>query len=171
MDEYLESVVDRAGVRFDEEVWSVDREELAGIQARDDIKGGVVVTVVNQAGELLLIRNDWMDGYGLPGGGVEADEDWEAAAVREAAEETGVAVELVRPWRVLWGRYECDGEVYDGEYTVFYLARPADDGQVGDELGVENEPIEAAAWFDGVPDDAFQPELLELVFEAVVADR
>lgn len=57
-----------------------------------------VSTVVLDAesGQVLLhLRGDvWL--WSLPGGGVEADETWEAAAVREAREETGYEVAVDR---------------------------------------------------------------------------
>lgn len=65
-----------------------------------EIVGAVVVAVTNAAGEVLLVENDWMDGFGFPGGGVEPGEDWRSAAAREVVEETGVAVQIDHPWRV-----------------------------------------------------------------------
>jgi 8-oxo-dGTP diphosphatase len=51
-------------------------------------------------GRILLVRRGREPGRGrwsVPGGRVEAGEPEGAAAVREAAEETGLAVEVVRP--------------------------------------------------------------------------
>ncbi|MCO8244184.1 hypothetical protein [Haladaptatus sp. AB643] len=53
----------------------------------------------------------------------------------------------------------------DGEYTVFYHAIAADDGTVGDELGIEGETIKDAAWFDAMPDEAFQPDRISDVLD------
>lgn len=57
---------------------------------------GVRAIVVNRSGECLLIRHTYREGWHLPGGGVEAGESPEAAAIRELHEEARVAV-LGRP--------------------------------------------------------------------------
>ncbi|PSQ39529.1 hypothetical protein BRD13_02310 [Halobacteriales archaeon SW_5_70_135] len=55
------------------------------------------------AAHVLLILNRAVDGptWGLPGGGREDGETYEAAARREVREETGIAVELDEPFQVL----------------------------------------------------------------------
>ncbi|MGA9402085.1 NUDIX hydrolase [Haladaptatus sp.] len=165
MDEYIERLLEADGVRFETELRAVDADELGVVESRSRLRGGVAVAVTNDAGKLLLVRNGWMDGYGFPGGGVEPDEEWEDAAVREVEEKTGIEIELGRSWLVPQGEYEHEGERYDGEYTVFYHATAADDGTVGDELGIEGETIEDAAWFDAMPDEAFQPDRISDVLD------
>jgi len=64
--------------------------------------------------------------YLFPGGGVEADETHEQAAIREAKEELGLDVEL--------GRIVVD-LVHNGARQVFYLARI-----VGGEFGTGTGP-------------------------------
>lgn len=46
--------------------------------------------VVNEAGEVLLVRHTYIEGWYLPGGGVDRGETMRAAAVREVWEETGI---------------------------------------------------------------------------------
>jgi ADP-ribose pyrophosphatase YjhB (NUDIX family) len=60
---------------------------------------GVKVMVLNDRGELLLIRNSYGDRaqYLLPGGGVLRRESPAAAAVREVHEELGLDVRDVEP--------------------------------------------------------------------------
>ncbi|HUH14622.1 MAG TPA: NUDIX domain-containing protein [Gaiellaceae bacterium] len=53
-----------------------------------------VIVYVVRGRELLVF--DGASGYGVPGGGIEAGETPEEAAIREVAEETGIAVTLVR---------------------------------------------------------------------------
>jgi 8-oxo-dGTP pyrophosphatase MutT (NUDIX family) len=50
----------------------------------------VNVVVVNDAGEILLIRRSDNDNWALPGGGIELGESVSQAAVRETREETGI---------------------------------------------------------------------------------
>lgn len=59
---------------------------------------GVKALVINEAGEILLIRHTYVPGWHLPGGGVEVGETAEQALARELAEET--AVQLGAPPRL-----------------------------------------------------------------------
>jgi nucleoside triphosphatase len=53
----------------------------------------VGVFIFNRAGELLLLKSHkWFDKYVVPGGHVELGESLEAAAIREAKEETGLDI-------------------------------------------------------------------------------
>jgi ADP-ribose pyrophosphatase YjhB (NUDIX family) len=54
---------------------------------------GVRGFVVNAAGEILLIRHSYVDGWHLPGGGVERGETLRDALTRELAEEGGVTID------------------------------------------------------------------------------
>lgn len=50
---------------------------------------GVRVIACNGEGEILLVRHGYVDGWHLPGGGVERGQTMEQAALRELEEETG----------------------------------------------------------------------------------
>ena len=60
----------------------------------------VDVIIEMDGGIVLIERRNPPHGWALPGGFVEYGETVEAAAVREAREETGLAVEIVRQFHV-----------------------------------------------------------------------
>lgn len=93
MDEYVEGVLARDDAVHETIVTEHDDRESfeATVERAERIDGAVVVAVTDDDGRVLLVENDWMDGFGFPGG-VEPGEDPEAAAVREVAEETIEAV-------------------------------------------------------------------------------
>lgn len=51
---------------------------------------GVRVVARDKSGRIMLIRHTYLDGWWLPGGGVDRGETTQAAAVRELREETGL---------------------------------------------------------------------------------
>ncbi|WP_334143665.1 NUDIX domain-containing protein [Rhabdothermincola sp.] len=124
--------------------WQVRRDNL--------LHRSVFVAVVNDAAELLVHRRaDWKDVWPghwdlAFGGVVDHGEAWEAAAMRELAEEAGIAAELVYLGE---GRYE---DAVVREIARVYLARH--DGPVsfhdGEVTAVEWVPLAAMrAWLEG----------------------
>lgn len=169
MDDYAERLIDREDVTYVEETVELDAGEYAATRERArSIDGGVAVVIRNDDGHLLLVENDWSDGYLPPGGGVEPGEDPEAAAIREAEEETGVRVELDRPIRVDHRRYERAhrDESFRGGYDVTFLAHPVGDKTLADDPGLADETIQDAAWFDDLPERTPVPDLLERFLDA-----
>ena len=86
------------------------------------------VVVVNDAGEILLIRRTDNDNWALPGGAMDLGESLPDTAVRETAEETGIDVEITGlvgiytdPRHVIL--YTSNGEVRQ-EFSVVFTARP-----------------------------------------------
>jgi ADP-ribose pyrophosphatase YjhB (NUDIX family) len=57
---------------------------------------GVATAVLDDAGRVLLAKREDLETWTLPGGAVDDGESLAQAAVREVAEETGVAVRLTR---------------------------------------------------------------------------
>jgi 8-oxo-dGTP diphosphatase len=118
----------------------------------------VDVVVPSEEGHVLLIRrgSDPYEGqWALPGGFVEVGETLEAAAAREAEEETGLEVEIIR----LVGVYsDPDRDPRGHNVSVAYLAR----AQEGEPSGASDAA--EAAFLD--------PSTVELAFdhEKIVAD-
>ena len=86
------------------------------------------VVVVNDAGQILLIRRSDNDNWALPGGAMDLGESLVDAARRETAEETGVQVQITGlvgiytdPRHVIL--YTSNGEVRQ-EFSVVLTARP-----------------------------------------------
>jgi ADP-ribose pyrophosphatase YjhB (NUDIX family) len=86
------------------------------------------VVVVNDDGEILLIRRSDNDNWALPGGGMDLGESLPDTAVRETAEETGIDVEITGlvgiytdPRHVIL--YTSNNEVRQ-EFSVVFTAKP-----------------------------------------------
>jgi 8-oxo-dGTP diphosphatase len=118
----------------------------------------VDVVVPSEDGRVLLIRraSDPYEGqWALPGGFAEVGETLEAAAAREAEEETGLKVEIVR----LVGVYSApDRDPRGHNVSCAYLARPT-----------EGEPSAAS---DAAEASFLDPSTVELAFdhETIVSD-
>jgi ADP-ribose pyrophosphatase YjhB (NUDIX family) len=86
------------------------------------------VIVVNDDGQILLIRRTDNGNHALPGGGMDLGESITQAAVREVREETGIEVEITglvgiytNPRHLI--EYTSDGEVRQ-EFSIVFTARP-----------------------------------------------
>jgi ADP-ribose pyrophosphatase YjhB (NUDIX family) len=90
----------------------------------------VNVVVVNDAGEILMIRRTDNDNWAVPGGAVDLGESVAQAAVRETREESGIECEITGlvgiysdPRHVLL--YTSNGEVRQ-EFSIVLTARAID---------------------------------------------
>lgn len=88
----------------------------------------VNVVVVNDAGEILMIRRTDNDNWAIPGGAIDLGESVAQAAVRETREESGIECEITGlvgiysdPKHVLL--YTSNGEVRQ-EFSIVLTARP-----------------------------------------------
>src|SRR5262245_27800107 len=86
------------------------------------------VIVVNDDGQILVIRRTDNGNHALPGGGMDLGESITQAAVREVREETGIEVEITglvgiytNPRHLI--EYTSDGEVRQ-EFSIVFTARP-----------------------------------------------
>ena len=94
----------------------------------NSIVPSVNVVVVNDAGEILMIRRTDNDNWAVPGGAIDLGESVAQAAVRETREESGIECEISGivgiysdPKHVLL--YTSNGEVRQ-EFSIVLTARP-----------------------------------------------
>jgi ADP-ribose pyrophosphatase YjhB (NUDIX family) len=156
-----------AGSRF---VYRLHRGAIAGLYALPRWLRGFVVRAVtpsftagamcfieDREGRVLLVRQPYREGWGLPGGFLKRGETAEACAVREVREEVGLDVELSGPARMFID------ERKRGIEAVFRArpVQPADLGRVGP---VSPELVETG-WFapDALP--ALQRETARAIDE------
>lgn len=106
----------------------------------------VSVLPADEAGRVLLVRHAGHDdGWGVLGGAVEPGESPAAAAVREAREEIGVEVELVRLLDVLGGP---DYEVsYPNGDRVAYVTAAYEARVVAGSPAAADGELSDLAWF------------------------
>jgi len=86
------------------------------------------VIVVNDQGEILMIRRTDNNNWAVPGGGMDLGESITNAAVRETQEETGITCQITglvgiytNPRHVI--RYSSNNEVRQ-EFSIVFTARP-----------------------------------------------
>ena len=115
----------------------------------------VNVVVVNEAGDVLMIRRSDNDNWAVPGGAIDLGESMVQAAVRETREETGIECEITGlvgiytdPKHVLL--YTSNGEVRQ-EFSIL-LTGVATGGQPTPSSEIERGAVGAARGRRGVPD-------------------
>jgi 8-oxo-dGTP pyrophosphatase MutT (NUDIX family) len=104
-------------------------------------KVGATAVIPDGQGRILLDRRADDGCWGLPGGWLGSGESPEAGVVREVAEETGFAVEVVRLGTVEWRAASLPAAPH-GQVGLVYLCRI-----VGGELRASHESLELA-WRD-----------------------
>ncbi|MBB4919108.1 NUDIX hydrolase [Streptosporangium saharense] len=98
--------------------------------APNSLVPSVNVVVVNDVGDILMIRRSDNGNWAVPGGAIDLGESLPQAAVRETLEETGVTCEITGlvgtytdPKHVIL--YTSDGEARQ-EFSIVLTARPID---------------------------------------------
>lgn len=131
--------------------WAI---EGTGLTASARVTGG--------DGRIALVRNGWTDGWFVPGGAVEPDEEPREAARREVYEETGLDATVEEPLVVLDQTYvsEETGQEWFSAAFVVYAATAEGEIPPVSTLGRTDDEIEAARWFETIPDRLHDGDLL-----------
>jgi len=125
----------------------------------------VLAFAFDDADRVLLIEQLWADGWLASGGARQPGESLAEAAAREVSEETGVEISPVAPRAVdeLTFVDERTGET-DGWTTVLFEA-VAETTTVDRDPTVDDEEITDVRWFDGLPENVYNPELTTSAYE------
>lgn len=130
--------------------------------ATDGTARAAAARVTDESGRIALIKNDWTDGWFLPGGAAEPDESPRDTAKREVHEETGLEATIEHPLVVFEQTYvdESDGETWYTAQFVVFDALATGTIPKASSLGVGGEPIHAARWFESLPERIHDGDLL-----------
>ncbi|KTG10248.1 hypothetical protein AUR64_11740 [Haloprofundus marisrubri] len=143
--------------------YEVDAETFAGLGEYEAFQSGWVATAVtlDEDDRILLAYDGDDEQWVVPGGTVQSGESLREGVVREVREETGVDVTPERPHAV----YDVVRTHSEDSHTfrVVGFSATATDSEVGTNLGVDDENIERAAWFDELPKETFDREFAQAV--------
>lgn len=107
---------------------------------------GVRIIARDDAGRIMLVRHTYLDGWWLPGGGVDGGQTLEDAAVRELREETGLTA-TARPVLV---SVHSNERFFPGDHVAVYRIDQWDEG----ELSSHHEIAETGFFApEALPDD------------------
>lgn len=148
-----------------EKTWahSIQRYEHLRTQFENDHLGGAGIWVMNDDGEILLVRNEGDSGWADPGGKVEPGESFEEAAYREVREETGVVCQITGVLEV----HRITNEVSEADVAPLIEAIVIFEGEfLEGELEPRAGEIADVAWFAEPPDTVLYPEVRTRPFPA-----
>lgn len=148
---------------------AVGAEEFGEHREMEAFRSGWVAVgyVFDDDGRLLLAYEEDPDDGGewlAPGGTVQPGESLAEGLVREVREETEVEVSVERPHGI------ADVVVRNGDettsFSVVSFEATAESTEVGDDLGLDDEAIVDADWFEELPGDLYNRGGTEEILEA-----
>ncbi|MFM9538661.1 NUDIX domain-containing protein [Streptomyces turgidiscabies] len=108
---------------------------------------GALLLIRNQAGDVLLVRPSYREGWILPGGGALPNEAPHQAALREGAEETGLGDLELGPLLITdYIRASGDGSAAEGINLVFDGGTVSDDTTITLPTARPGEQPELTEW-------------------------
>jgi len=107
---------------------------------------GAYGLVFNDEGQILVVENMLNHCYELPGGGVDIDELFEEAVVREVWEETGLHVEVEKFITMIDEFFLAPGGQHWHTVKGFYQCKVVD-GTLRNTI-LDDEPLENPQWVD-----------------------
>ncbi|AEN05236.1 NUDIX hydrolase [halophilic archaeon DL31] len=133
-------------------------EQFTDYQGGEVYQSGwvTIAAVLNDDDRMLLVYDENMDAWDVPGGTIFESETLSEGVVREVREEAGVDIVPDRPHSFV-EVVTTDGERTMG-FNVVGFAAEAQSTTVGTDLGVEDESISEAAWFTELPENLYQRE-------------
>jgi ADP-ribose pyrophosphatase YjhB (NUDIX family) len=140
--EYVENA--REGYVGSAYAWVVRQPEQAG-ERSETYSGG---EETRERALMILPRGE--SEWGVPGGGLEGEESFEAAARREVREEVGVDCEITGLWylnHVRWRSEDPDDDRVSHTLHVYFDATYA-----GGQISVQAAEVNGAAWFAEPPE-------------------
>ena len=141
----------------------IDYLDDPAAQKANSVVPSANVIVVNDQGEILMIRRTDNGNWAVPGGGMDLGESITGAAVRETQEETGITREITgligiytNPRQVILNT--SNGEVRQ-EFSIVFTARP-----VAGELRPSSESSEPQ-WVSpaAIPDLPMHPSMRQRI--------
>jgi ADP-ribose pyrophosphatase YjhB (NUDIX family) len=136
----------------------VSHEQFTSYQGGEVYQSGwvTIAAVLDDADRMLLVYDEDMGAWDVPGGTLHDAETLSEGVVREVREEAGVDILPERP-RSFVEVVTTDGAREMGFNVVGFSAEPKST-DVGEELGVDDETISDAAWFAELPENLYQRE-------------
>lgn len=135
----------------------VDPEQFTAYQGGEVYQSGwVTIAAVLDDDRMLLVYDEDMEAWDVPGGTLHDAETLSEGVVREVREEAGVDIVPGRPHSFV-EVVTTDGEREMGFNVVGFAAEP-ENTAVGTDLGVDDEHITDAAWFAELPENLYQRE-------------
>ena len=171
------NVTDPRG-RYDDHVVTHSREvlgpkpfEKAADSEAATIGWVVLAFVFDDEDRVLLVDEPWADGWTAPGGVLQSGESLAEAVVREVREETGVEASPIRSHAINEFNFANERIDETSGWTAVFFGADADTTEIEAELGLEGERIDDAAWFEALPNDVFDREFTEEVYQRCLSNR